>query len=593
MSSTICILPDHLINQIAAGEVIEDPSSVIKELVENALDAKATSIVISIQAAGMFRIAVEDDGIGMSLDDMQLALKRHATSKIYTMEDLLNVQTMGFRGEALASIAAVAKVKIESAKDNKTAAVITIEKGKMVSSSYSCRTKGTTVEVKSLFYNVPVRKKFQKSRAACVSKIHRAIIHIALAYPHIGFSFFSDEKKILETKPYDNRSFMQALENTIIEILGREYLSEMTLVDFVDHPIQMLGFLASPIAARKTRKDQYVFVNNRPVFSSLIAKAISEGYGTRIREGYHSSYIMHYKIPSAFIDVNVHPQKKEIRLREENFIKEKIIKAISSAFQIKNVTLETPSFSVSPTSFSVDQENQSLKETILPPSTEHTFQQKDFFIPEDRASYFFPINVLAMAGIFAFVDAASISFLSQEEKQVAFVIIDMQAAYSCCLFDTIIKSQTEKKSIERQLLHLPVLVDIAIDQRNIVEKYSAAFHKMGWELRFVSDRTIAIDTLPTFMKEEEVAAVFMQILEDLTSCGETNVIETQIQKKLARSICRFVKSQKKFFTKEETQIILEKLLQCKEPTIDPLGFPTYLVLSEDKIQKLFTKRGKI
>ena len=344
MESSIFLLPDHIINQIAAGEVIENPASVVKELVENSLDAGATKVQIEIEAGGMLLIRVSDNGIGMNRSDLERCLMRHATSKIKNFDDLMKINTMGFRGEALASVASISRMKIASSKDGDSN-VIYSEGGCILKFEEVSRVEGTLVEVRSLFYNVPVRKNFQKSTAASISEIIKIVNQLALANPYVSFILVSQEKKIIDVKSEKKLSFKDLLERRVKEILGEKILFEnLNWLEFKDGPLQIKGFIGSPSFCKKNRSLQYLLVNRRVVFSNLISMAIKEGYGTRIDEGDYPIYILHVDAENRFIDVNVHPQKKYVRLTQEQFIRQKIQRAISFCFQeeIKKVSFEKP-----------------------------------------------------------------------------------------------------------------------------------------------------------------------------------------------------------------------------------------------------------
>jgi len=592
LDSSIRVLPDHMINQIAAGEVIENPASVIKELVENSIDANSSIINVTIKAGGILLISVEDNGSGMGGVDLLLALRRHATSKIYSINDLLKVQTMGFRGEALASIAAISKLKIESAKKNESAKQIEVEAGKIKSKNIASRTQGTTVEVKSLFFNTPVRKKFQKTQRANIAAINRVMIKIALAYPRIGFTFKSDDQVVLQTNNYQNFSFKEALKNTIADVLGNEFLKEMLPISFEENAIKLSGYIGQPSLARKTRGSQYLLINKRAVFSSLISQALNEGYGTRLSEGYFPSFVLHLDIPCELIDVNVHPQKKEVRLREEVFLKDKITKAVSLALQIKTHTKEEAPIPSHP-SFPMEQIIRDKERPIIKNEVLKNYDQKDFFTHDRKEESLFPFHILGMIGKFLFLDPFTLPFIQDEIEKDSIAIVDIEAAYSRCLFDMVVLSKSRKKVAERQSLHIPSLIDVSPDEKIIIEDHLSFFHHMGLELRFVSEKTIAIDTLPTFLKEEEIVDIFSSILEDILLIGKSSAVEKKMHMKFARSICRFAKGRKRSYSTEEAKVIMQKLVSSDSPETDPLGGPTYLILKEENLQKLFKNRGNL
>ena len=331
MKQSIQILDDNLINKIAAGEVIESPVSVIKELVENSIDANAKNIVIEVKKSGLELIRVEDDGIGMSKEDAYLCFKRHATSKIKTFDDLISVDSMGFRGEALASIAAVSKVEIKTSIKN-VATHLKLDRSQIIFEKEIARTRGTTLEIKALFYNVPVRKKFQKTLTYLNSEIVKIITNLSLTRPDIGFKLIlnSDTKISTDPQALDKKV---AFKNRIKNLLAKDVIKSALEVDFSRNDIEIFGLISDPNFSKKNKAYQYLIVNNRAIYSSIISKFIKEAYFTKIQENEFPVFALQIKLPFQFVDVNVHPQKKEIRIRELVFIKGAIKKDIDQAFE--------------------------------------------------------------------------------------------------------------------------------------------------------------------------------------------------------------------------------------------------------------------
>lgn len=314
METKIHRLSEEMINIIAAGEVVENPASVVKELIENSLDAGASRIEISCLQGGLEAIRIDDNGCGMSREDALLSLERHATSKIASHEDLFALATMGFRGEALAAIHAISHLEMKTSL-HEMGVKIRGSGGKILGAEPIARKRGTTIEIQSLFYNVPARKKFQKSSSVLTSQIRKTVETIALAYPQIAFSLECDKSRLLELLP-------QSLEERISQILG----------PFAHQKHH--GFFGAPHDAKTHRRDQYLYVNKRAVFSPLVSKAVKEGYGTRIPEQHHPRFLLFLEIPPDQVDVNVHPQKKEVRFREESALFQQIRALTQSVFEM-------------------------------------------------------------------------------------------------------------------------------------------------------------------------------------------------------------------------------------------------------------------
>jgi len=346
-SPKICLLDEETINKMAAGEVVENSSSVVKELIENSLDAGSTQICVEIQEGGRELIRITDNGCGMSKEDSLLCLERYATSKIRKVEDIEEILTMGFRGEALPSIASISKFTLlttpkQENDKNELGTLIIVEGGRQISCTSAPRSPGTTIEVKSLFFNVPVRRKFQKSPSYDTQEISKIVTLLSLAYPHVQFELVSDQKSLLKTTPAAvPLSFRELLERRISNVLGKEYSSSLVPLHFEHPPYHIIGHISFPSIHRPNRTGQYLFINQRAVTSSLIASAVREGYGTMLPNHRYPNFVLHLHIPGSLFDVNVHPQKREVRLRQEFQLKEAIIQSIQNALRQDQSHLQT------------------------------------------------------------------------------------------------------------------------------------------------------------------------------------------------------------------------------------------------------------
>lgn len=329
MSSKIRILDEQTINQIAAGEVIENPASVVKELIENAIDAKATSIVVEIEGSGHLMVRIQDNGIGMSKEDALLCLERHATSKVEAFSDLYALSTMGFRGEAIPSIASISDFFLLTCPNNgpgnelKEAYALTVKGGKLISSETTKALPGTCVEVRSLFYNVPARRKFQKSGSKDAADIIRTVSHAALAYPEISFDLVVNEKKIFSVK----ESSLASFENRVEAILGIT-AKELIRINTSLYGVDIIGSILPADRSFPNRVQQHLFVNRRPVTSLMVSFAVKNAFGPLLEVNRHPGFQLHVFISKEAIDVNVHPQKKEIRFQDEELIRKAITEAV-------------------------------------------------------------------------------------------------------------------------------------------------------------------------------------------------------------------------------------------------------------------------
>jgi DNA mismatch repair protein MutL len=340
--SKIRVLSDHVANQIAAGEVVERPASVAKELVENAIDAGARRVEVDVEAGGRRLLRVSDDGEGMTRDDAVLAFERHATSKITSTEDLERVSTLGFRGEALASIASVARVELVTQQEGETEGTrVLIEGGRMRDVAPAARPKGTTISVRDLFFNVPARRKFLRSEATESFHLTNLVTHYALAHPEISFALTNNGREVLRATEAEN------LRERAYQIFGDEFIESLLAVAGVFEGVgRVSGFVSAPRARRTTRDAQYLFVNGRYVRDRLVARALTEGYRTVLPHGVYPSALLFLEVPPEEVDVNVHPAKTEVRFRRGSAVAEAVRESVRAALYAGGYLRDDASFAV-------------------------------------------------------------------------------------------------------------------------------------------------------------------------------------------------------------------------------------------------------
>src|SRR5215204_6282353 len=325
--SKIRVLADHVANQIAAGEVVERPASVAKELVENSIDAGATHITIEIEAGGRRILKISDDGEGMVRDDAVLAFERHATSKIRVTDDLTAIGTLGFRGEALASIASVAKVELTTCTEGASAATrVTIDGGRMRDVKDAAHPRGTTITVRDLFFNIPARRKFLRSEATETYHLTNLVTHYALAHPQIAFTFVNNGREVVRVTPAKD------LRERAYQIFGEEFLKNLLEVDGGEPQFaRVTGFVSAPRDRRTSRDSQYLFVNRRFVRDRMIGRALSEGYRSILPHGVYPAALLFIETPLEEVDVNVHPAKTEVRFRRQAAVADAVREAVKAA----------------------------------------------------------------------------------------------------------------------------------------------------------------------------------------------------------------------------------------------------------------------
>lgn len=509
MPTKIVRLSESVINQIAAGEVVENPASIIKELVENSIDAGAHQIVIRIRGGGQILIEVEDNGCGMSADDAVLSLERHATSKIRTAEDLSTLSTMGFRGEAVAAIASVSFMEIKTADGNEGTWIKV--KGGVVEEITPCaRNQGTTVTVRSLFFNVPARKKFQKSIAANTAQVTRVVEIIACANPEIAFSYFSQDERVLHLPKQEKRERIEAIFGSF---------------EHVGAHLDCWGLFKSPSLAKTTRRDQLLFINKRPIFSPLIAKAVKAGYGTRLDEKMYPPFVLFLEVDPALVDVNVHPQKREVRFAQESVLFSRVEKLVSELFEEKPFFTKPLEFEEVPfllgeaPAFSYPAIQQTLELEI-------------------------PFRALYMLGKYLFLEKDGL------------YLVDLQSARARIFYEEITSGKPQMQTLLWPL-------EIYETDPEVLE----SLQKMGIECRWIGEKKMLIETLPSSLDEADFP-VFLESWKD------------------GRRLERIKFCPGKRYSLEEANHIWHRLQSCKDRLYDPSGKKIWTKVEQGNLECL-------
>jgi DNA mismatch repair protein MutL len=515
-------LPEPVANQIAAGEVVENPGSIVKELIENSLDAGAKHIAVEIVSGGQQLIRVDDDGCGMEADDALLCLERHATSKIRNVEDLQSLHTMGFRGEAMAAISSVSHFELRTAAAG-TATRVWAEGGCVKGVEPCARNRGTSVEVRSLFYNTPARKKFQKSPGSNAAQVSRMVEEIALAHPEVAFSLKMQGKLAFEAA---GRSWKERIE----EILGEhEHEIQSKKGDF-----SLWGLVAAPAKAMGNRMGQHLFINRRPIFSPLISKAVKEAFGTRIGEHAYPPFVLFLEISPESVDVNVHPQKKEVRFRDDGAIFRFVQEAVQRAFSAP-VSFSEPLAFTPPPAFSLAEkwEPVSFATTEQAPELELSFSDRP----------------LAVFGHF---------LLLQKDT---WVLVDLAAAHARILFESLKTGQKDS-----QALIWPLEISLMQGEEELAD----ALNEWGIECRLLK-RTLVVDALPSYLE----AAHFPQFLDSWRE-----------KKKLDQMVSHFCRQVKKSYSLQEADLLWRRLQICSDRLYDPLGRRIWTAVKEENLEHM-------
>jgi DNA mismatch repair protein MutL len=516
----IRILTEDTINKIAAGEVIENPASVVKELVENALDAGARHLTIEIKGGGFQLIKITDDGSGMGSDDALLCFERHATSKISRIDDLASLNSMGFRGEALASIASIARIDLITSLQDGQGTHVEIEAGKIGSVSPAPRQRGTTFEVRSLFYNVPARRKFQKQASAAAAEVHKLTVTLALAHPEIGFELISNEQKILKV-PAAEGLFFQQLQKRIADLFQNSFLATKLQLEGSERDYTLQGILGTPADHRINRTGQYLFVNRRPIFSPQVARAIKEGYGERLNEDRYPIYVVHLNVPASLLDVNVHPQKREVRFQEGEFLKAFVKKHVHQAFSgSAPICQPLPAHSAHP----FPDPRESFESWEAPLSFRE--QQEEPSILDDQE------QIVGLYDHYLIIDGSTVA-----GYEPGLVWVDLQRVHQQLIWHSLNKPQSP--TLPQGLL-IPLAMELSSMEAQEIVHRKENFSRCGFALELSGKQNALVEAIPPFLDETDAIEAIRIILQSEDDFP-----------KLSEKIARFAIRRKKTFMLQE------------------------------------------
>lgn len=574
---TIRVLDELTINKIAAGEVIENPASVVKELIDNAIDAKASLITIDIKQGGRTLISVRDNGVGMNRDDAILCLERHATSKITDVEDLFHIDTMGFRGEAVPSIAAISRFSIHTMKEGK-GTLLYVEGGKLLTVEEQGKTPGTTIEVKDLFFNVPVRRKFQKSPAYDANEVLKMVMRLSLANPSISFELTSDNEVVLKANASSEKSPQEQLEERIRSVLGSDFVEEAVPIHAEAGGMSLYGFLGTPLASKPNRLSQHLFINRRPVFSPFIAECIRESYAHALPQGKFPLFVLHLFAPKDLIDINVHPQKKEVRLRHFEQFKSAILKAVQSALFGKAPSMEEMKSSFAVHAFPLECTKKPFMireeeaEAVFMPAImmdEREIQPELFSRPFPEKPVF---NILFVAQ-----DIALIKGSFKAEENALFTLIDLKAAKETVLYNAL----NEKQIGPLAPLLIPYTFTLDREESRLLKENLSELEKSGIPVREFGEGSFCLEGLPSSFGDIALDIFINDLIESL---AEQKGVEGLFTKKVIRSVMR--SSQGSSFTPEEVRNIASALHALGAPLYSPSGKSIYAAFDNAKAKKV-------
>jgi DNA mismatch repair protein MutL len=605
--SKIRVLADHVANQIAAGEVVERPASVAKELVENSIDAGATRVIIEIEAGGRRLLKVSDDGEGMVRDDAILAFERHATSKIRGSEDLAAIGTLGFRGEALASIASVAKVELTTSVEGASSATrVTIDGGRLRNVKDAAHPRGTTIIARDLFFNVPARRKFLRSEATETFHLTNLVTHYALAHPEIAFTFVNNGREVVRASPAKD------LRERAYQIFGGEFLENLLEVNGGNAEIaRVTGFVSAPRDRRTSRDSQYLFVNRRFVRDRMIGRALSEGYRSILPHGVYPAALLFIETPLEEVDVNVHPAKTEVRFRRQaavaDAVREAIRDALASAAYVRPepeppIQTYIPPASVIPQTriefapspppvpasprppielpsgdeiardiAAMIEKRPSVQSAIPPvPSAEKFAREVE---PEKLSANIRPLGQLDESFIIATDDEG-------------LLLIDQHVAHERVLFDKYRALESERRTDSQQLL-VPETFDLTPAQSSVFDQLAPELENYGFELMRLSGRTVAIKATPADLPASEARNMLSELLDTVDAEKKSSARETLRDEIAASLACHAAIKVNMPLAPEKMRWLIDRLLQTSSPTTCPHGRPVILRLKRRDILKGF------
>ncbi|HPI20856.1 MAG TPA: DNA mismatch repair endonuclease MutL [Candidatus Kapabacteria bacterium] len=587
----INILPDYIANQIAAGEVIQRPESVIKELVENSLDAGADSIIVVVRDAGKQLIHIVDNGCGMARPDLELSCKRHTTSKIFTSEDLEEILTFGFRGEALASICSIANVEIRTKRRSNEEEFqgyrLISEPMKEEFIEPFNSDFGTQIFVRNLFFNVPARRKFLKSNLTEFRYISDTMIRLALSKPDIRFTFYDEDNLIFDVKP-------STLKERIAAILGRDVADNMFYIQAENDLIKLSGFIGNPANVKRTTANQYFFLNGRNIKSKSLNFAVFSGYEHILEKNNFPFYLINIDIDPKFVDVNVHPQKHEVKFEDERIVFNLLQNAVAKVLQENNLlrTIDVMSNEASSPFIAINPQNQSTPTFVNRLTGEIVSNQRQFDFPKRYDNFDYrnkeQFSTSAYSALFSNnpntenelieKDAFPKSMLFQIHYKYiisqtfnGFIIIDQHAAHERILYERALN--TIKKIINNsQQLLFPVQIQFSPAERTIFKLIEEELSLIGFGFKFLDDSTVELISVPVDIKPGKEEISIKEILQQYEEYEK--VMKTDKQDLVAASFaCKAAIKTGQQLSQEEMKNLLDDLNNCDNPNSCPHGRP--------------------
>lgn len=605
-SNHIKQLSPHLVNQIAAGEVVERPASVVKELLENALDAQASSIEVDIEQGGMKRIRIRDDGLGIAQNELSLALSRHATSKIANLDDLENVQSLGFRGEALPSISSISRLKISTCQQGEEQAWCLQGDGQEVFGDPEpiAHPKGTTIDVKDLFFNVPARRKFLKTEKTEFRHLEDVVKKMALSRFDVSFALRHNGKSILQLRAAENRI---AADKRVAEVCGSAFIEQSLYFDYSAAGLRLWGWMGLPTFSRSQADLQYFFVNGRVIRDRVVSHAVRQAYRDVLYHGRHPAYVLFLELEPKLVDVNAHPTKHEVRFREARLVHDFLYHTLHQALADvrpgddlsgtteQEAAPDLPQREFESETYSQRQPQQHLnipvQETMAvykqlhtpyspPPATARPTSSMPVQLPADSGNGETPPLGFAVAQIHGVFILA--------ENTEGLIVVDMHAAHERITYEHLKRSMSED-NIRSQPMLVPASMAVSKREADYAESNEAVFQSLGFQLDRLDNEKLVIRAVPSLLKDTDVESLVRDVLSDLITHGNSDRIQAAMNEILGTMACHnSVRANRKLSLPEMNALLrdmerTERSGQCNH------GRPTWTQLSMDQLDKLFMR----
>ncbi len=583
--SRIKILPEILSNKIAAGEVVERPASVVKELVENALDAESSRVVIDIEKGGRSLIRVSDNGSGMGHDDALLALERYATSKIFQDRDLFSIHTLGFRGEALPSIAAVSRFELTTrAASADSATEIVVEGGKILNVSEVGAPKGTMVTVRRLFFNTPARRKFLKTAATEMGHIADMVARIALGNPAVQFRL-SHNEKIVKNWPAASEPF-----DRVVDVLGIDLKNSLHSVAYDNNGISVCGWVSSPRATRRTSRAIFVYVNGRFVRDRIVQHALFEGYTRRLVKGQYPVAVIFIGLPFDEVDVNVHPTKNEVRFARQREVHEAVRRAVAQ----KLYEVDLPQWR--PVEGAADRPTEApgmVSETVDPyratgvrqraSAGESGNRSPDSATPTAQSAIWKkkPFSDMRVIGQF------HNTYIVCESEQ-GLILIDQHAAHERILFEQFSARSTAAQEVSQGLL-VPETVELGYREAGLLEELIPDLKDMGLEIEHFGGNTFVVKAVPAVLSGREIKPVLIEIVETIAEIGSARGLAEASEQTRMVMACHAAIRANQALSGAQIKGLLAQLDKCHNPSHCPHGRPSWIHWETRALEKLFKR----